>query len=166
MLSKAVYPFSVETTDPQFLHSLSDVQVRLLYKYEHQRNETGENVYPTFDDFLLHLNRDMVDTENNYFAIASSDLVTEVEMNDNDPYTEVRSNFMDNNEIYIDAWKTDDDNEEGSTVARIDTEYGHLIWVNPQARFSRQVQEVVDEVLAEVEKELYDIVSDDDDEDC
>ncbi len=166
MLSKAVYPFSVDTTDPQFLHNLSDVQVRLLYEYEHQRNKTGENVYPTFDDFLLHLNRDMVGTENNYFAIASSALVTEVEMNDNDPYTEVRSNFVnENNEVCIDAWKTDDDNEEGATVARVDTEYGHLIWVNPQARFSRKVQEVVDEVLADVEKKLYDIVSDDDDED-
>lgn len=155
MATKSVYPFSVETTNPSFLNNLTDTQVRLLFLFEHNRENTSENVYPSFEDFLKRLNRDDVDTENYYFVSASNEPLTEDEINDNDPYAEVANSLVDEDDVYIDAWTTLNSDEEGRNVARVDLTNGEIRWYNEQARFSRRVQEAIDEVFDKIKTGYY-----------
>lgn len=62
-------------------------------------------------------------------------------------YSEIRDNYIDedNNELYIDSWKTDDDNEEGKTIAKINYDTGHVTYVDATAMTDIYAQEVIRE---------------------
>lgn len=152
--TKAVYPFSVDAYTPSYLSSLTDKEIRLLNHFENKR-ETQEDVIPSVEEFFSRLNQDMIDTENKFYYLASSEPVTEQELEESDKFVEVRSDFVDEDEVYIDAWKTSDDNEEGVNVARIDINFGDVQWYNTEGRFSRRVQEEVDKVLRDIELGKY-----------
>lgn len=64
-------------------------------------------------------------------------------------YSEVRSDFFDEEEQkqYVDAWLTDDDNEEGESIAKIDLATGQVEYLDPDARYDEYAQEVIKEVV-------------------
>lgn len=62
-------------------------------------------------------------------------------------YKEVRCNFLNDEDGFwrVDAWKTDDDNEEGRTVALIDSTSDRVIYIDPVARYDSRVAEFIKE---------------------
>lgn len=62
-------------------------------------------------------------------------------------YKEVRCNFLNEEDGFwrVDAWKTDDDNEEGRTVALIDSTSDRVIYLDPVARYDSRVAEIIKE---------------------
>jgi hypothetical protein len=60
-------------------------------------------------------------------------------------YAEIRNNFEDNGIIRIDAWKTADDNEEGSVIAYVVN--AEALYVDEDARFDDYAQEMIQEVI-------------------
>ena len=81
---------------------------------------------------------------------------------------EIRHNYVDDeNVLHVDAWETDDDNEEGKTIAWICMDTGKVIYGDPVARIDTTVQEIimavlnnirVNEPLSEEEIENEDVV--------
>lgn len=72
-------------------------------------------------------------------------------------YAEVRNNFYDEeeNKVYIDAWKTPDDNEEGIVVAKVDVKTKEIEYLEEDARYDDYVKEVISEVIDDIETGLY-----------
>ena len=66
-------------------------------------------------------------------------------------YAEVRSDFYDEEEEkqFVDAWMNDDDNKEGTVIAKIDLATGEIEYLDEDARTDEYAQEVISEVLKE-----------------
>lgn len=66
-------------------------------------------------------------------------------------WTEIRNNFIceDSRKIYIDAWITDDDNEEGVVIARIDMDTKRIEYFDEDAKTDDYAQEVIMETINE-----------------
>ena len=64
-------------------------------------------------------------------------------------YAEVRCNYYDDEEErwYVDAWFTDDDNEEGIVIAKIDLENKKVEYLDTNAKSDDYAQEVINDVL-------------------
>jgi hypothetical protein len=65
--------------------------------------------------------------------------------------SEVRYDYIDeeDNLLHIDVWFTDDDNEEGKTVAVIDNDTDKVIYFDNLYRTNEKVQAVIKEILSE-----------------
>ena len=64
-------------------------------------------------------------------------------------WAEIRNDFVceDSRKIYIDAWLTEDDNEEGIVLARIDMDTKNIEYFDDDARTDDYAQEVINETL-------------------
>ena len=64
-------------------------------------------------------------------------------------YTEIRCYFYNEEEekYYVDAWKTDDDNEEGTVIAKIDLADKTVEYLDEDARTDEYAQEIIKEIL-------------------
>lgn len=73
-------------------------------------------------------------------------------------WSEIRNDFVceDSRKIYIDAWTTDDDNEEGVVIARICIDTKRIEYFDDDAKFDDYVQEVINETLSEIDNGTYD----------
>lgn len=67
-------------------------------------------------------------------------------------WAEIRNDFVceDSHKIYIDAWLTDDDNEEGVVIARIDMNTKDIEYFDEDAKTDDYAQEVIKETIAEL----------------
>lgn len=66
-------------------------------------------------------------------------------------YSEVRCDCLNDENFWsIDAWRTSDDNEEGKVVAVIHDKSGDVYYIEPEARFSPRVKEVIDSMVDEI----------------
>lgn len=65
-------------------------------------------------------------------------------------YSEVRNNFYDDiqKKVCIDAWKSDDDNEEGRVIAKIDVETKEVEYIDMDAKSDPYAQEKIRESLS------------------
>lgn len=70
-------------------------------------------------------------------------------------FSEVRCDYIDESDGFwrVDAWKTDDDNEEGKVIALIDSLTARVVYVDNVARMDPLVDEVIAEKRKELEKE-------------
>lgn len=70
---------------------------------------------------------------------------------------EVRNNYFDDDErkVYIDAWETADDNEEGTVIAKVNVDTGEVEYLDKRAKSDSYVQEVIGEVLEDIENSVY-----------
>ena len=70
-------------------------------------------------------------------------------------WAEVRNDFIDEFEgkCYIDAWETDDHNEEGRVIAKIDINTKTVEYLDEDAETDKYAQEVIAEAIALFEKE-------------
>ena len=66
-------------------------------------------------------------------------------------WSEIRSNYFDDEEGVqtVDAWLTDDDNEEGEVIAKIHLDTKTVDYLDPDAETDEYAQEVINEVLEE-----------------
>lgn len=64
-------------------------------------------------------------------------------------WTEIRCDFYDNEEEkwFVDAWLTNDDNEEGTVIAKIDLATKTVEYLDADARYDEYTQEVIKEML-------------------
>ena len=64
-------------------------------------------------------------------------------------WAEIRCDFYDNKEekYFVDAWLTDDDNEEGTVIAKIDLGSKTVEYIDADARYDEYAQEVIKEML-------------------
>lgn len=67
-------------------------------------------------------------------------------------WAEIRNDFVceDSRKIYIDAWLTEDDNEEGIVLARIDMDTKNIEYFDDYARTDDYAQEVINETLSDI----------------
>lgn len=62
---------------------------------------------------------------------------------------------------HIDAWKTDDDNEEGEVIAKVILTTNNdivVVYIDNLARDDEQAQEKINEAVSDFEKEIADLV--------
>jgi hypothetical protein len=69
-------------------------------------------------------------------------------------WAEIRNDFIreDSRKIYIDAWFTDDDNEEGKVIARIDMDTKNVEYVDDDAKTDEYAQEIINEAIQYCQK--------------
>lgn len=60
---------------------------------------------------------------------------------------EIRNDFEDGNLTYIDAWMTDDDNENGTVIAKVNTETKEVEYLDDRAKTDSLAQELIQELL-------------------
>lgn len=70
----------------------------------------------------------------------------------NNIWKEIRINHIDEENSFwsVDAWKTDDDCEEGKVIAYIDNLTGRVIYADPLARVDKMAQEEIAAKVAEI----------------
>ena len=64
-------------------------------------------------------------------------------------WSEIRIDFFDTeeNKWSVDAWETDDDDEEGSVIAKIDLDTGTVEYLDVDAKTDECAQEEIKEML-------------------
>ena len=67
-------------------------------------------------------------------------------------WAEIRNDFVceDSRKVYIDAWLTEYDNEEGVVIARIDIDTENIEYFDDDARTDSYAQEIIKETLNEI----------------
>ena len=72
-------------------------------------------------------------------------------MKETSKWAEIRADYYDDEEEkqYIDAWETDDDDEEGSVIAKIDLASGEVEYLDDDAKSDPYAQEVIKEMIEE-----------------
>ena len=72
-------------------------------------------------------------------------------------YAEVRNDYYDSEEgkVFIDAWETDDGDEEGSVVAKVDVATKGVEYLDPAARTDPYAQELITDALRAIEDGIY-----------
>lgn len=75
-------------------------------------------------------------------------------------YTEIRNNFTDEDDklTYIDAWYSDNDNEEGEIIAKVNLVTKKVEYLDEDAKADSYAQEVIQEVLKDIENGDYDAI--------
>jgi hypothetical protein len=74
-------------------------------------------------------------------------------------YGEIRNDFYDDIEknVYIDAWFTEDDNEEGVVIAKVNYKTKEIEYLDNDARTDEYAQEIINETLREIDDGDYDL---------
>lgn len=70
-------------------------------------------------------------------------------------WAEIRNNHSDDKYVYIDAWETDDDNEEGKVVALINIKTKEVGYAVNSARWDDYAQEIINETLSDIDNGDY-----------
>lgn len=72
-------------------------------------------------------------------------------------WAEIRNDFIceDSHKIYIDAWLTDNDSEEGIVLARIDIDTHNIEYFDDDARTDCYAQEIINETLRAIDSGDY-----------
>lgn len=72
-------------------------------------------------------------------------------------WAEIRNDFVceDSRKIYIDAWLTGDDSEEGIVLARIDINTKNIEYFDDDARTDSYAQEIINETLSGIDNGAY-----------
>ena len=72
-------------------------------------------------------------------------------------WAEIRNDYCDESEgkVYIDAWFTDDDNEDGEVIAKIDCRTKEVEYLDEIAKTDLYAQEVINETLKDIDNGDY-----------
>lgn len=64
-------------------------------------------------------------------------------------WRDIRCDFFDEDEekYMVDAWKTDNDSEEGTVIAKLDLADGTVEYIDEDAKTDEYAQEVIKEML-------------------
>ncbi len=74
-------------------------------------------------------------------------------------YAEIRNDFYDDIEhkVYIDAWFTDDDNEPGFVIAKVNYKTKEVEYLGTDARTDEYAQKIINETLKEIDYGDYEL---------
>lgn len=69
-------------------------------------------------------------------------------------YREIRNNFVDeeDHKVYIDAWKTENPNEEGSVIAKIDLATYEVEYLDEKAKRDPYAQEMIRKTVSDLKQ--------------
>lgn len=67
----------------------------------------------------------------------------------------LKTQISDDEYVYIDAWETDDDNEEGKVIALINIKTKEVGYVVNSARCDDYAQEIINEALSNLDNGDY-----------
>ena len=72
-------------------------------------------------------------------------------------WAEIRNDYCDEDEgkVYIDAWKTDNDSEEGTVIAKIDYKTKEIEYLDKMAKTDSYAQEIINETLNSIDNGDY-----------
>lgn len=62
-------------------------------------------------------------------------------------WSNINNEFQEENQVYIDAWLTSDDNENGSVIAIVHLNTGEVEYRDERARTDEAAQEIIQETL-------------------
>lgn len=64
-------------------------------------------------------------------------------------WSEIRCNFFNEKEekYFVDAWRTEEDNEEGTVIAKLDLAEGTVEYLDEDAKTDDYAQEVINEMV-------------------
>jgi len=65
----------------------------------------------------------------------------------NNIWSEIRSDFQDGDIVHIDAFLTDDDNEEGKVIAKVNVRTKDVEYIDNRAKTDNYAQEEINEWL-------------------
>ena len=68
-------------------------------------------------------------------------------------WAEIRNDFYSEEEgkVYIDAWLTDDSDEEGEVIAKINYKTKEIEYIEDYAKYDPYAQEVINETLKSID---------------
>ena len=91
----------------------------------------------------------MVDTIGNILNQMQGLIFDFMEGNDMSKWAEIRSDYYNDQEEqqYVDAWLTEDENEEGKVIAKINLVTKKVEYLDSDAKYDEYAQEVISEVL-------------------
>ena len=68
--------------------------------------------------------------------------------NENKLISEIRTDYIDDDNLqHIDCWFTDNDNEEGKTIAVVDLDTNKVIFFDNRYRLNQEIKIAINEVL-------------------
>ena len=72
-------------------------------------------------------------------------------------WAEIRNDFFDEDsrEISIDAWRTDDVNEEGEVIAKVNVDSLRILYLNKFSKTDKYAQEIIRDTLRNVRSGMY-----------
>ena len=72
-------------------------------------------------------------------------------------WAEIRNNFFDEEDrvVCIDAWLTDDGNEEGKVIAKINVDTQKITYIDNDAKKDKYANEMIKEVFSDIKNGLY-----------
>lgn len=75
-------------------------------------------------------------------------------------WKEIKNSFIDEDEnvVCIDAWKTNDENEEGKVIAKVDITTKEVTYLDESAKTDRYAQEVIKDAIARIEKDNVSVI--------
>ena len=74
-------------------------------------------------------------------------------------WAEIRNDFCDEEEgkVFIDAWRSDNDNEEGKVIAKVDYKTKEVEYIDKVAKTDSYAQEVIKETLESIDNGDYEM---------
>lgn len=73
-------------------------------------------------------------------------------------WVEIRNNFEEEGKIYIDAWKTCSDDEEGKVIAKVDRKTKEVEYLDETAKTDSYAQSIIKETIIAINEEEINIV--------
>ena len=66
----------------------------------------------------------------------------------------INYDYIDDDYIFFDAWETEDDNEDGEVIAKIDIISGNVLYIDNRARNDKYAQEVIKDAIIDTLPQL------------
>jgi hypothetical protein len=67
-------------------------------------------------------------------------------------WSEIHNDFEEDGIIFIDAWSTEDDNESGKVIAKINLSTKEVCYLDNRAKTDNFAQEIINEIILELNK--------------
>ena len=111
----------------------------LFYKIALSEGEIVNALYEVLDEFKTEMPREY-------------DYYDRIFHENESHWAEIRCDYIDETDMFwrVDAWKSSNDNEEGSVIAYIDSITGRVLYTDPLARVDSYAQEVIKDKLSEL----------------
>lgn len=72
-------------------------------------------------------------------------------------WAEIRNNFCneEDGKVFVDAWETDADDEEGTVIAKVDYKTKEIEYLDDDAENDEYAQEIIKEILDSIDNGNY-----------
>lgn len=71
-------------------------------------------------------------------------------------WSQIDNTFVDRGNVHIDAWETEDSNEEGKVIAKVSIKTAKVEYIDPRAMTDSYAQEMIEEAVKSVNNGEYD----------